>query len=291
MEQLVLQVNGLRMGVRLEVKGKKAASRQILVFLHGFTGSSDSWGGLFSRLAAPDRCLIALDLPGHGKTDAPADPARYAMEQVGADIVTALTLLGIPAHHALLLGYSLGGRIALYTAFSGFFRALILESASPGLRTPLEQEQRRQSDEMLAIRIEREGVPAFIDYWEQLPLFASQQTLPEEVRTTQRAQRLRNRADGLANSLRGVGTGAQPSLHERLPTLDLPVLLLAGASDQKFCQIAREMARQLPRAALQIVPGAGHTVHLEQPEHFISLVNQFCEQVYRQETCTRRQEK
>jgi 2-succinyl-6-hydroxy-2,4-cyclohexadiene-1-carboxylate synthase len=290
MEEVLLQVNGLHLGVRLEMKGERTTNQQTLVFLHGFTGSADSWSDLFPKLAYPGRCLIALDMLGHGRTDAPADPARYAIERVEEDIVAALLLLGIPARSAILLGYSMGGRIALYTAFSGFFRALILESASPGLRTSAEREQRRLSDEALAARIERTGVPAFVEYWEQLPLFASQRTLPEEVRTTLRTQRLRNCASGLANSLRGIGTGSQPSLYERLPTLDLPVLLLAGENDQKFCQIAHEMARQLPRATLHVVPGAGHTVHLEQPEPFISLVHHFCQEVYLQETTTQTSE-
>ena len=169
----------------------------------------------------------------------------------------------------------MGGRIALYSAFSGYFRALILESASPGLATPAEREQRRVNDEVLAARIEQDGVEAFIDYWEKIPLFASQQQLSAEKREELHAQRLNNCAQGLANSLRGVGTGVQPELYTRLPTLNLPVLLLAGELDSKFCTIARQMALQLPQARLQIVPGAGHTVHLEQPEAFIASVSAF----------------
>src|SRR5205807_809180 len=109
--------------------------------------------------------------------------------------------------------------------------------ASPGLASATEREQRRQSDSALAERIEREGVKAFIDYWEQIPLFASQNSLPREKREALREQRLNNRARGLANSLRGVGTGAQPALHARLPELNLPALLIAGELDTKFCQI------------------------------------------------------
>ena len=120
----------------------------------------------------------------------------------------------------------MGGRIALYSAFSGFFRALILESASPGLANSTEREQRRNSDMLLAESIEREGVATFVHYWEKLPLFASQSNLSAKQRDALRRQRLNNRASGLANSLRGVGTGVQPALHDQLPTLDLPVLLI-----------------------------------------------------------------
>jgi 2-succinyl-6-hydroxy-2,4-cyclohexadiene-1-carboxylate synthase len=273
-----IAVNGLYMGAILH--GDAENRKQTLVLLHGFTGCAAGWSDLSSGLEAPGRWLIALDMPGHGQSDAPADPARYTMEHCQRDILAALAALGVRQGEATLLGYSMGGRIALYTAFSGFFRALILESASPGLADPAERERRRQSDNALAARIEREGVEAFIDYWEQLPLFASQSNLPPERRAALRAQRLTNRASGLANSLRGVGTGVQPTLHERLGTLNLPVLLLAGELDSKFCQIARQMARSTPRARLQIVPGAGHTIHLEQPALFAGLVDEFCNETY-----------
>ncbi|MGH2509537.1 MAG: alpha/beta fold hydrolase, partial [Ktedonobacteraceae bacterium] len=140
-------------------------------------------------------------------------------------------------------------------------------------------EQRQQRDTILATRIEREGVAAFVDDWEQLPLFASQRNLPPETRVALRRQRLSTSAIGLANSLRGVGTGAQPALHEQLSSLTLPTLLLAGELDSKFCQIARQMAARMPRASLQIVRGAGHTIHLEQPAAFAQLIHEFCSMV------------
>lgn len=257
--------------------GEQQKPEQTVVLLHGFTGSAANWSGQAPRLAKPGRRLIALDLLGHGQAGAPAEPARYSIEHSQADILATLRALGVQPHEAILLGYSMGGRIALYTAFSGFFRALILESASPGLATEAEREQRQKSDNELAERIEREGVEAFIDYWEKLPLFASQNRLPPATRAALRGQRLKNSACGLANSLRGVGTGAQPALHERLPGLPLPTLLLAGELDAKFCQIAHQMARLLPTAELHIVPGAGHTIHLEQPALFAEFVNTFCD--------------
>jgi 2-succinyl-6-hydroxy-2,4-cyclohexadiene-1-carboxylate synthase len=268
-------VNGLHMGVISH--GEEHTHRQTLVLLHGFTGSAANWAGLFPLLEAPGRWLIALDLLGHGQSDAPTDPERYTIEHCQADILAVLQRLGVRQGEATLLGYSMGGRIALYTAFSGFFSALILESASPGLSNPIEREQRRQSDNALAERIESEGVKIFIDEWEKLPLFASQNQLPPETRLALHTQRLNNCALGLANSLRGVGTGVQPDLLAQLHLLDLPVLLLAGELDQKFCRIAQKMAQHIPQAHLQIVQNAGHTIHLEQPVIFANLVHAFCE--------------
>ncbi len=273
MGSMFVQVSGVRLGVEQRSEARK--SDPTLVMLHGFTGSAAGWGRQLDTLAAYGLRVIALDLLGHGQSDAPDDPQRYAIEHCQQDILAVLQELGVSKGQAILLGYSMGGRIALYTAFSGFFRALILESASPGLEDPAEREQRRISDEALAASIEREGVQAFIERWEKLPLFASQKTLRLECRETLRRQRLQNRATGLAQSLRGVGLGVQPSLYARLPTLQIPVLLIAGELDTKFTEIARHMAQALPQAQLRIIPGAGHTVHLERPEEFVSLVGDF----------------
>ena len=276
---MFVHVNGLRLGV--EERGAANRDSPALVMLHGFTGSAAGWGSLLDKLTAYGLRVIALDLPGHGQSDDPRDPRRYAIERCGQDIVAALQELEVKPGAATLCGYSMGGRIGLYAAFSGFFRALILESASPGLADPVEREQRRAGDEALAASIEREGVPLFVDRWEQLPLFASQRALPPGTREALRRQRLNNRANGLAQSLRGVGVGVQPPLHDRLPALYMPVLLIAGELDVKFVAIARSMSRALPRAQLSIIPGAGHAVHLEQPEEFVSLVGAFCQTIWR----------
>jgi len=271
MGSLFVQVNGLQLSI--EERGR--IDDPALVMLHGFTGSAAGWGSHLEALAAYDLRVIALDLPGHGQSDAPGDPRRYTMECYQQDILAALQELGVKPGQAILLGYSMGGRIALYSSFSGFFCALVLESASPGLADPAEREQRRAGDEQLAASIERDGVPAFVDRWEKLPLFASQDALPPETREALRRQRLNNRVSGLAQSLRGVGTGSQPSLYDRLPTLHLPVLALAGELDTKFSEIARSMAQVLPQAELRIVRDAGHAIHLERSAAFDSIVGDF----------------
>ncbi|GAC1462342.1 MAG: 2-succinyl-6-hydroxy-2,4-cyclohexadiene-1-carboxylate synthase [Ktedonobacteraceae bacterium] len=267
-----VHVNGVLIGV--EERG--LPDQPPLILLHGFTGSAASWGEHLATLADYGFRVIALDMLGHGQSDAPMDPQRYTIEWCEADILAVLNALEVRKGQAILLGYSMGGRIALYTAFSGFFRALILESASPGLADPLERIQRKSNDEQLAVSIEHDGIEAFVAYWAQLPLFASQQRLPYERQQALNEQRTRNRPLGLANSLRGVGTGIQPALHEKLASLAIPVLLLAGILDTKFCAIAQHMAQTLPNAQVHIVPDAGHAVHLEQPELFDQIVTDFC---------------
>ena len=246
-----------------------------LVLLHGFTGSSATWA---PYLAAWPARAIAVDLPGHGQTEAPGDPARYRMEATMADLVALLDQLGVRRAH--VLGYSMGGRVALHLAAAHPERVatLIVESASPGLPTQAERDARVAADTALAASIERDGIAAFVDRWEALPLWASQASLPDEVRASLRAQRLNNRATGLANSLRGLGTGAQAPLHDQLADLPVPALVIAGMLDAKFVAIARSMAAALPQGRLALVPVAGHATHLEQPALFDRLVAGFLEE-------------
>jgi 2-succinyl-6-hydroxy-2,4-cyclohexadiene-1-carboxylate synthase len=168
----------------------------------------------------------------------------------------------------------MGGRLALYIALAAPERLtnLILESASPGISDPAERTRRRASDEALAERIERDGVPAFVAEWEALPLLQLAEHVDAATRAGLHAQRLRNTALGLANSLRGMGTGQQPSLWPRLPELQSPVCLIAGKRDVRYGAIAERMHTALPHATLAICPAAGHTVHLDQPRHFVELV-------------------
>lgn len=250
---------------------------QPLVLLHGFTGSSASWAApaVFSTYFR----TITVDLLGHGRTAPPTDPNRYRMERAAADIIAILDeLQAAPAH---LLGYSMGGRLALYLAihYPGRFQSLVLESASPGLETAASCAERQKQDNALADWIEANGIEAFVDRWEQLPLWASQAQLPAATRQALRDQRLQNNPTGLANSLRGMGTGVQPSLWPHLGELKMPVLLMAGELDSKFVAINRQMQARIPNGKLQIVSGAGHMIHLERPFRFNQITLQFWRQM------------
>ncbi|MBZ0302305.1 MAG: 2-succinyl-6-hydroxy-2,4-cyclohexadiene-1-carboxylate synthase [Anaerolineae bacterium] len=251
-----------------------AGSGPPLVLLHGFTGSAANWQVHAEALASQYR-VLTVDLLGHGQTDAPEDPPRYAMSAAAADLAELIDHVAEPPAH--LLGYSMGARLALYLAvqFPQKCRSLIMESGSPGLTDEAARRERIQQDDALADRIEQEGIERFVDYWENIPLFTTQKRLGATVRVDLRAQRLRNRPLGLANSLRGMGTGAQPSLWPILPQLHKPILLLAGALDTKFVGIARQMDNLLPDARLVVVPDAGHTVHLEAPAAFQTHVLDF----------------
>ena len=177
----------------------------------------------------------------------------------------------------VLLGYSMGGRIALHYAVRHPERVerLVLESASPGLRTEEERVRRRAEDEALAERIVDGGIEAFVQEWQSLPLFASQEHLPDEVRGRVRRGRLSQGPAGLAAALRGLGTGSLPSLWEALQDVRVPTLALVGELDPKFVEIGLSMTATMPSARLVVASGAGHTMHLEAPEAWAAAVLEF----------------
>jgi len=246
-----------------------------VVLLHGFTGSRTSWYDVV-RAIDGEFTTLAVDLIGHGWSGSPASVERYEMARAVADLVALLRKCGFD--RAVWVGYSLGGRTALQLAVQHpeAVSALVLEGASPGLATEQERADRVAADEALARKAEVEGVEAFIDYWQSIPLWDSQKTtLTEPQRVALRQQRLAQRATGLANSLRGMGTGSQAWVGDRLGELRVPVLLTAGRLDTKFSAIAREMGQQIPDARVEIIEDAGHCAHLEQPAAFNAVLLDF----------------
>lgn len=264
---------GVEVGMRIRnvdyhvVETNQESGRGTLLLLHGFTGSHATYDAILPMFAADFHC-VTVDLLGHGNTDAPLDSARYGMEEQAADLIALLDGLGV--REASVLGYSMGGRLALglATLYPDRIRTLVLQSASPGLESEEAREARILKDNALADKIRTRGVADFVADWEQLPLFATQRSISEDAQDKVRAERLNQRAHGLAGSLDGMGTGAQPSLWEALPELQIPTLLLAGQEDQKFCGIALEMKTVLPDAKYITFSNAGHTIHIEQPEAF-----------------------
>lgn len=227
-----------------------------LVLLHGFSQTGASWERVRAELgAAAGPSARAPDLRGHGTA---ADERPVDLAAVLAD------LEAVVGPGATLAGYSMGGRIALHFALAhpGRLARLVLIGAGPGLADPAERAARRAADEALAARIEAGPIEAFADAWGALPLWAGQ---PDAVAAAARADRLRTSPAGLAAALRGLGTGALPALHDRLPELALPVDLVVGEGDAKFRAIAEAMEERLPSAVLHVVEGAGHAAQLERP--------------------------
>lgn len=237
-----------------------------IVALHGFTGSHAQWGTFAGAAAAEGFTVVTPDLLGHGESDAPGDPRLYDMDHTVRALAEVLDLLKLDPVH--WLGYSLGGRIAIGAAVGLPKRtaSLTAVSASSGLVTEPLRLARRLGDGALAERLNHRGITDFIDYWETLPLWKSQARISPEARERLRGQRLANKPDGLANSLRGIGVGSQPDFRDGLQKLNVPALFIAGEEDQKYADLAREMGDLVPDGRVSIIPESGHAVHLEQPE-------------------------
>jgi 2-succinyl-6-hydroxy-2,4-cyclohexadiene-1-carboxylate synthase len=174
----------------------------------------------------------------------------------------------------VLVGYSLGGRLALHLAARHPERIarLLLVGASAGLETESARAERRESDARWARLLRENGLEAFFRAWEAQPLFASLAELDAPGRARLEAARAGHDAEGLAWSLEAFGLGAQQPLHDALPALAVPTVWAAGARDAKFSALAAELAGRMPNARAEIVPGAGHNLPLERPAAFRSLV-------------------
>ena len=221
-----------------------------LVLVHGFTQTPASWAPITEHLGAVARAPVVPD---------------------GVDFVTVADALADGP--ATYVGYSQGGRLCLQLALDRpeIVHKLVLVSASPGIADPDERAARRDADERLAEEIERDGVDAFLERWLAQPLFA---TLPRE-RAGIDERRAANTVDSLTAQLRVLGQGAQPSNWERLGELRMPVLLIVGGLDTKYVDLAHRMAERLADARVEVLDGAGHACHLEQPERVAQLLASF----------------
>lgn len=238
--------------------------RPTLLLLHGFTGSPSSWDAIAPTLEHRYR-IVRPYLPGHH----PDDEDCTSFEEASAQV--AIVLARLPAPRTLL-GYSLGGRLALHTAlnYPDVIEHLILESASPGIADDEERASRRRSDAQLAQDIRDRGLEWFVDYWASIPLFASQRRLPASVRAAQRAERLAHHPEGLARSLERMGAGMMQPMWSQLGNLRCPLRLITGELDIRYTGIARHIQSLVPQTAHHIIRDAGHTPHLEQPDLFLS---------------------
>ncbi|MGA9859390.1 MAG: 2-succinyl-6-hydroxy-2,4-cyclohexadiene-1-carboxylate synthase [Solirubrobacteraceae bacterium] len=225
-----------------------------VVLLHGFTNTGASWSGVAAQLPQNYRPL-SPDIRGHG---ASSDRRPVSLAGVLED------LAALDAPRFALAGYSMGGRLALHAALVMPERVqrLVLIGASPGLADADDRAARRAADEALADEVEQLSIEQFATRWARTPVLAGQ---PPDVLASVHAQRLANTPAGLAAALRGLGTGALPSLWDRLPELEIDVELVVGERDEKFRAVAERMLGALPAGRLTVVPGAGHAVHLEAP--------------------------
>jgi 2-succinyl-6-hydroxy-2,4-cyclohexadiene-1-carboxylate synthase len=240
-----------------------------VTLLHGFTQSGRSWREVISMMPAGRRWVVP-DLRGHGATRV-RPGAPYTMEACTEDLVRLWDSLGIARSH--LVGYSMGGRLALNVAATRPER--ILSLLTIGAHAGLDEEARegrRRGDEALAQRIETDGLEAFVNYWSGLPMFESLERRGPSFVAQMRAARMENHVAGLAESLRGMGAGAMRPVWNELGRVKVPCTFVAGQLDHGYAASARRLAESVPDGRVVIVQRAGHTVHQERPEAFSRLL-------------------
>jgi 2-succinyl-6-hydroxy-2,4-cyclohexadiene-1-carboxylate synthase len=244
-----------------------------LVLIHGFTQNIGCWTPFSDGLALHGRRVVTVDLPGHGGSS-----------EVRSDLWQTGDLVADRCGPAVYLGYSLGGRVLLHLAIAHpeSTRAVILIGATAGIEDPADRAKRVRADEVLAKRLDACGgdpraFAGFIDDWLAGPLFAHLAKDKAHI-----GQRLANDPVALASSLRLCGTGMQDPLWDRLCDIAVPVLVLAGEYDERFTAIGRRVASSIgDNARFEIVEGAGHTCHLEQPDKTLEIVEEFLKEVSR----------
>jgi 2-succinyl-6-hydroxy-2,4-cyclohexadiene-1-carboxylate synthase len=229
-----------------------------VVLLHGFGQTCRCWGTVATTLAAHHE-VVRLDLPGHGGS---AD--------VAADLPATGRLAAEAGGPAVYVGYSMGARMALHVATEvpAAVRGLVLVGGTPGIEEAAARAERREQDHALAARIRDKGVDWFVGWWLAQPMFAGL-----SAATRFEDERRHNTAEGLARSLELAGTGSQRPLWSALPGIDVPALVMAGEDDERYAAIARRAAAAIgANAHVALVPGAGHSAHLEQPARFLEAV-------------------
>jgi 2-succinyl-6-hydroxy-2,4-cyclohexadiene-1-carboxylate synthase len=246
-----------------------------IVFLHGFLGSGSDWLPI-ARQLEKEYCSILVDLPGHGESGITTNgnPDLFFTETVDA---LAAELRRTTSPPCLLVGYSMGGRIALALLLRHpeLFSKAVIISASPGLRTNEERINRKESDEGIARKIEK-NFESFIEAWYDQPLFATLKNHPVFQETEQK--RKINDPQNLASALRLLGTGRQPPLWDELQNNRVPIQFFAGEKDLKFVEIGRQMVNLCPESRLEIFAECGHTLHLENRDLFLDRLRFFFNQ-------------
>jgi 2-succinyl-6-hydroxy-2,4-cyclohexadiene-1-carboxylate synthase len=270
---MIINIDKIKINLELFREENKTA-KPFLVFLHGFTGSSQDWIPVIPKINN-NFPAAAIDLIGHGRSSSPSELTNYSEKAVVAHIYEAVKK--ITEKEIILIGYSMGGRAALSFAvkYGELIKGLILESSAAGIDDKILRSERIKKDEELADFILSNSIENFVDYWMNLEIFSTQKFLSNEKLKKIKENKSKNNKIGLANSLRGFGTGRMSPLFKRLKDIGAETLLITGESDQKFNQLNSVMLKLFEKAEHKIIKNSGHNVHLGEPEVFAETVNSF----------------
>ena len=254
--------------------GSSPESPTILAF-HGFGGSGQDFEPVAKVLDHLGLNWIAPRLSAFAPRHSPDEESYLLREEFLRLIHQIIEDYGVK--RPIVMGYSMGGRIALQYALchQESVRGLILVGVTPGIRdSSLMLERKHLEDEWIQM-IESDGVSAFQDYWQTLPVVASQVRIPEEVKEAIRNRRRAALPRELIFSLQLFGQGVFPALWDNISQLAIPALLVAGADDEKYLELAHEMQKEMKHGTAEAIPNAGHTAHLENTPAFAKCCEKF----------------
>ena len=243
-----------------------------ILFIHGFLGSYQEWDPVIKKINSKYRC-ISIGLPGHGGSPFPTNGYRKGYSICFHNIEILLTELNVKKCN--LVGYSMGGRIALDFALHHPERIdnLVLESSSPGLSSEKERFLRREQDHVTEQFLVAKPFDEFLNRWYQQPLFNTIRKDPTIFKSMTEL-RLKNNPDHLAKALRAFGPGTRRSMWKELTKLKAPLYLIVGSEDKKYTEIAKKMAERCRISTLLLANGCGHNVHLENTDFFAAKLSE-----------------
>jgi len=246
---------------------------ETLLFLHGFMGSGRDWLPIAHHLEKDYYCVMP-DLPGHGKNLNLAMDEPLGYNSLAAGLLSLAEKINIDK--VSLIGYSMGGRLALFFAiqYAEKVQHLILESAHPGIIDEQARRKRAQIDEQRANQIRHFGIKAFVDSWYKMDFFRSMQQRSDEF-AAMKIAREKNSPLWMAKVIHELSPGLQPALWDQLPKVMMDVLLIAGAQDSKYANTLKKAAQKLPQATINVIPNAGHNTHFEATKTFSKQIADF----------------
>lgn len=254
-------------------------TKDTVLFLHGFTGSSEDWFPIIDQLP-DDFNYAALDLIGHGKSDKPFNPDYYTTDSIIDQIKFVKDKIS-PANPIILIGYSMGGRAALSfaAAYPKEIKGLVLESASAGIKNETERKKRYEDDMKLVQFIHDHTMEEFIELWYDQEMFNTQRRFSNDKIKKLHKKKYDNSKIGMMNILKGFSTGIMPPLHDKLKSISVKAVLISGELDSKYTFINSKIVRGFHKAKHKVVKNSGHNTHLEEPKRFIEIITNYLNQL------------
>lgn len=232
-----------------------------MIFIPGFMQPAEAWADIANRL--PKRYPSVL--------------LRHEQHEREGRIEEIAAAAEATSERPVLCGYSLGGRLALHAAVRDpeRYAGVVVLGAAAGIDEPARREARRAADERLAAWMETESIERIVEVWERQPLFADQS---EPLIEAQRPGRLAQDPRSLALLLRTAGQGTMEPIWGRLHLLDVPILALAGARDERYRRASRRIAAETPNGYAAVIEHAGHAAHLQRPDDFVDALLAFLDE-------------